>query len=60
MKNDPVVEEVRANREALFARFDYDLDALCDELVRQSEPLNRGGRTVLLPPPRPEPIAAAA
>jgi hypothetical protein len=29
MSHDPIVAEVRANREALLKRFDYDLDALC-------------------------------
>lgn len=48
MKNDPIVEEVRAIREALAKRHDYDVDALVQALrVASAE---RGHDLVSLPP----------
>jgi hypothetical protein len=35
MRNDPIVEEVRRLREAYAAQFDFDLDALVEDLERK-------------------------
>lgn len=32
MWKDPIVEEIRRYREEYAARFNYDLDAICDDL----------------------------
>ena len=52
MWDDPIVKETRAAREALFARFDYDLAALCRHLREQER--QHIGRVVTLEPRRPE------
>ena len=52
MWEDPIVKETRAAREALFARFDYDLAALCQYLREQER--QHINRVVTLEPRRPE------
>ena len=52
MWEDPIVKETRAARETLFARFDYDLAALCQYLRQQER--QHIGRVVTLEPRRPE------
>lgn len=47
MHRDPLVEEVRAIREAYAARFDYDLEALARDL---KELERHSGRQVVSPP----------
>jgi hypothetical protein len=48
--DDPIVAEVRANREAIAAAVNYDLQALVARL-RQLEATERAkGRTILAPP----------
>ncbi len=37
MWKDPVVEEVRAVRDAYAKRFNYDIDAICEDLRRQEK-----------------------
>ena len=32
--NDPIVEEVRKYRDEHAKRFNYDLDAICDDLIK--------------------------
>lgn len=54
MWEDPIVEETRAAREALFARFNYDLAALCEYLRRKQG--EHSGRVVTREPHRPEPV----
>ena len=39
---DPIIEEVRANRDEYSKRFDYDVDAMVEDLRRQQE---RSGRS---------------
>jgi len=52
---DPIVEEVRKAREALFARFGFDLAALGRYLQERTEEAARAGhRVVSLPPRRPQ------
>jgi len=48
---DPVVEEVRREREAFAERFGFDVAAICRELQRLQE-LEQGREMVL--PPAPE------
>jgi hypothetical protein len=42
--NDPIVEEVRAIREAYAAKFGFDLDAICRDLREKQA---RSGREVV-------------
>src|SRR5581483_5947823 len=46
---DPIVEEIRKVREAHAARFNNDLDAICED-IRKHEELS--GRTFIRLPPR--------
>jgi hypothetical protein len=57
MWEDPIVKETRAAREELFARFNYDLGALC-EYLREKE-REHADRVVTLQPRRPEPAETA-
>ena len=50
---DPIVEEVRAIRDAYARKFDYDLHAICEDLRRKAK--ERGHQTVSHPPRRVEP-----
>ena len=56
MWEDPIVEETRAAREELSARFDHDLAALC-RFLREKE-LEHADRVVTLEPRRPEVVHA--
>ena len=47
---DPIVEEVRRAREAHARQFDYDLDAICEDLRKREK--ESGHPTVSLPPKR--------
>jgi hypothetical protein len=49
MPNDPIVEEVRKAREAYAAKFNYDLEAIVEDLKRQER---ESGRTFVSFPPR--------
>ncbi len=37
MKNDPIVEEVRKEREAHAAKFNYDIRAIYDDIKKQEK-----------------------
>ena len=51
MWKDPIVEEIRRVRHAHAARFNYDLDAIVEDLREQQR---RSGRKIVsLPPKRP-------
>ena len=52
MWEDPIVKETRAAREELFARFNYDLAALCEHLREKQR--EHSGRVVTREPRRPE------
>ena len=41
MRDDPIVEEVRRIRDAYAKQFDYDLDAIFDDLMRSQEARSR-------------------
>ena len=49
MYRDEIVEEVRAAREAYARQFNFDLDAICEDLRAKEE---AGGRTVVSLPHR--------
>lgn len=51
MQPDPIVEEVRAAREAYFQRFGFDLRAICRALREQEQASGR--KLISLPPRRP-------
>jgi hypothetical protein len=50
MVNDPIVEEIRKIRDEHAARFNYDLDAIFDDIKRSEQEL--GLPLVTLPPNR--------
>ena len=49
-EQDPIVEEVRRAGEAYFAEFNFDLDAIREDLNRSSE---QEGRNAISLPSRP-------
>ena len=50
---DPIVEEIRRFREEHAARFNYDVNAIFDDIKRSEKSLKEGGWTfVTLPPKR--------
>ena len=49
MWRDPIVEEVRRNREQYAARFSYDIREIC-RVAREKQ--KEGGRKVVSRPPR--------
>lgn len=53
MPHDPIVDEVRAIRDAYARRFAYDLDAIVADLQRRDR--ESGVKTVSLPPRPVEP-----
>ncbi len=48
--NDPIVAEVRKHRDEHAKRFNYDLDAICADLMAQQE---KSGRRLVRLKPRP-------
>ncbi len=50
MWHDPIVAEVRRNREEYAARFNHDIKAIC-RAARQNQ-ANASGQVVTLPPKR--------
>ncbi len=50
MWRDPIVEEIRKNREEYAARFNYDIKAICRAAREHQEKSER--KTVSLPPKR--------
>ena len=55
--HDPIVEEVRAIREAYAARFQYDLQAIYRDL--QAQERQHGWKTVSFPPRPAKQVARA-
>ena len=55
MWRDPIVEEVRATRDAYAKRFNYDIDAMCRDLRDQEA---RSDRRLVEPSPRRAEIMA--
>jgi hypothetical protein len=54
MWTDEIVEETRKTREEYAARFNYDLEAIYEDLKRQEQQSKR--KIVSLPPREPETI----
>ena len=52
MWTDPIVEEVRREREAHAERFGFDVATICRELQQLQE--RESDRTLVLPPEAPE------
>jgi hypothetical protein len=57
MWEDPIVEEVRKVREAHAAQFNYDLQAIYQDLKEQEK---KGGRTFVSYPPKRVSVAEKA
>jgi len=59
MWQDPIVEEIRRLREDHAAKFNYDIEAICRDLMERQ---GRDGRRVVSFPPKPatptEPVAS--
>lgn len=51
MWNDPIVDEVRKVRDAHARKFNYDLQAIADDLKKQQKASGR--KFVTLPPKKP-------
>ena len=61
MWTDQIVEEVRRSREEYAARFGHDLDAIAQDLRKQTERLEaEGWEVVSLPPRRQDPAGEVA
>ena len=41
MQNDPIVEEMRQNRQDFTARYNHDLEAICKALKEKEQALGR-------------------
>jgi hypothetical protein len=54
MIDDPIVAEVRKARDEYARRFNYDLDAICDDL--QQRQAQAGRKIVSFPPKRPKSV----
>ena len=50
MWKDPVVEEIRAIRDAYAKQFNYDIEAICRDIKEQE--IQSGRKTISLPPKR--------
>ena len=50
MKPDPIVEEVRKARQAHAAKFNYDMEAIFDDLKQKEKTC---GHRIVSRPPRP-------
>lgn len=48
--NDPIVEEIRKYRQEYAAQFNYDIDAICEDIRRRQ---TESGRKVVTRKPRP-------
>ena len=51
-QDDPIVDEVRAAREAYATQFNYNLAAMLADLQRKTEAARKAGRKVVSLPPR--------
>ena len=56
MIDDPIVAEVRKARDEYARRFNYDLDAICNDLQQRQG--QAGRKVVSFPPKRPKPAIA--
>jgi len=58
MSRDPIVDEIRAIRDAYAKQFDYDIDAIFEDIKRQER--ESGRKFVTRPPKRIEPVKMVA
>ncbi len=58
MLNDPIIEEVRKARDEYAKQFNYNLDAICRDLMKKQE--QSGKKVVSFPPKRPEKVSIIA
>lgn len=58
--NNEIIDEVRAIKEAIGARFNYDLRALFKELKRGEAECQAKGINMILPPANPESLPTSA
>lgn len=49
MKDDPIIEEVRKNRQARAAKFKYDIDAIAEDARKRQA---KSGHKLIQPPRR--------
>jgi hypothetical protein len=47
---DPIVEEIHQIRQEIAARFDYDLDAIFQDVLKRQEESRKSGRVIVSPP----------
>ena len=50
MFRDPIVEEIRKHRQHYASQFNYDIDAICDDIRRKQQ---ESGRAVVTRKPKP-------
>lgn len=60
MWTDPIVEEVRAAREAYAASFNHGLDAIVHDLQKRQTQLEQGGWIIVKSPKKTKNVAKAA
>jgi len=58
--NDEIITEVRAIKEAIGAKFNYDLRALFDDIKRGEAELDVKGINLIAPPPNPGSLPSTA
>lgn len=58
MIKDPIVEEVRKTRDEYAKQFNYNLDAICQDLQKKQEQPSKN--IVSFPPKRPRPVDKSA
>ena len=58
--NDEIIDEVRAIKEAIGAKFNYNLRALFEEIMRGKAESQAKGIKLLIPPANPEKLPTSA
>jgi len=58
MFKDPIIEEVRKFRDEYAKQFNYDLDAICQDLIKKQEQSEK--KIVSFPPKRLEQLKKSA
>jgi len=58
--NDEIIDEVRAIKEAIGAKFNYDLRALFEKIKRGEAECQAKGINMILPPANPESLPTSA
>jgi len=58
--NDEIITEVRVIKDAIGAKFNYDLRALFEDIKRGEAELEANGVHLILPPPNPAKLPKTA